>query len=269
MNAAIGAGKLTLKYYKQHTKVETKSDLSPITQADKDSDDHIQETLLYTGIPVLSEESAKISFEERKKWDIFWLVDPLDGTREFINSRDEFTVNIALIQNTQPVLGVVYVPVFDLLFIGIRNKGAFKINDASQMHIENWAAYSGLTKIPSVTNLPLPVLVASKSHQNDETTTLISKFSNLLGELEIQTYGSSLKLCMIADGFAHIYPRLGPTMEWDTAASHAIVEASGCIILQFPELKPLQYNKKELLNPWFIVFQPNFSKHIQKLAEQF
>ncbi len=194
------------------------------------------------GIPVLSEESAKIPWAERSTWSRYWLVDPLDGTKEFVKRNGEFTVNIALIDNHRPVMGVVYAPVLDVTYYS-DDSGAYKVQGrdlsaATAIHVKP-PEQGEIWKV-----------VGSRSHAGDS---LIS-FLETLGEHEMVSMGSSLKLCLVAEGAAHIYPRLGPTSEWDTGASHAVVNAAGGRVLVADTDEPLAYNTKDsLLNPFFIV----------------
>ena len=242
---AVDAGNAIMSVYATAFKVEQKKDRSPLTEADKQSNNIIEKGLLglYPNIPVLSEESASVDYVVRKKWKKFWLVDPLDGTKEFIKRNGDFTVNIALIENGKPTLGVVYVPVTKVGFVGISDVGAYKIADgkAEKIVLENNE------------NTNLVRVVASRSHLSTETQDFINKLKDEGKHVVLTSRGSSLKLCMIADGTADVYPRFAPTMEWDTAAAQAVVEAAGKSVLSFPTLQPLQYNKSNLLNPWFIV----------------
>lgn len=239
LEAAEAAGKAILEIYRREDfAVESKSDNSPLTLADKASNAVIMDFLAKTGLPVLSEEGRSVDFDTRKGWDLFWMVDPLDGTKEFIKRNGEFTVNIALIRGGRPVMGVVYVPVMDTLYYGLEGKGAFKKEGSG-----NEEAISVSAIGESVT------IVASRSHMSPETETFIAGFKNA----ELISMGSSLKLLLVAEGKAHLYPRFAPTMEWDTAAAHAVVLAAGGEVLRMPEEVSLTYNKENLLNPWFLV----------------
>jgi len=256
INASIKAGNEIIKIYNSSDySIQLKSDNSPLTKADQSAHDIITEKLLNTGLPVLSEEGKDIPYEIRKKWDYFWLVDPLDGTKEFINRNGEFTVNIALIKNNTPILGVIYIPVTKDLYFGYKDLGAFKTINVDYNN--------DIIDLKSLLNMsfPLPLfidedcytVVASKSHLTQETIDYIDELKKMHHNIEFISKGSSLKLCMVAEGLASIYPRFGPTMEWDIAAGYAIAEAAGCTITQKDEKTPLSFNKKELLNPWFIV----------------
>jgi 3'(2'), 5'-bisphosphate nucleotidase len=248
IQAAIKAGNEILDvYYHFDFGVEFKSDNSPLTIADKRAHDVIFGILSETQLPVLSEEGSSISYDERKTWKLFWLVDPLDGTKEFIKRNDEFTVNIALIEGNSPIAGVVYVPVTKELFWG-NSAGSFKAIAENETGL-----LKNIQQMPSVLNKEIFVVAGSKSHMNTETEKYIQSLDTKGKPIEIKSKGSALKICMVADGVADIYPRLAPTMEWDTAAGHAIVKFTGKEIVQFENNKPLLYNKQNLLNPWFVV----------------
>ncbi|MCF8233945.1 MAG: 3'(2'),5'-bisphosphate nucleotidase CysQ [Bacteroidales bacterium] len=255
VRTSIHAGHAIKEIYNTGFSVETKQDNSPITMADRKSHEIIIQYLNETGIPVMSEEGIDIPYEERKAWALYWLVDPLDGTKEFIKKNDEFTVNIALIKNQKPVMGVIYVPVLDILYFAGKELGAFRLDHASNAITkqETLETLSGkATKLP--TNDPPDVftIVASRSHMSEETKEFIGKLEKKHGEIKMMSRGSSLKLCMVAEGKANIYPRFAPTSEWDTAAGQAIVECSGGQLTHINEIDPILYNKKDLLNPWFI-----------------
>ena len=238
---AVDAGKAVLEIYKQDFEVTQKDDASPLTQADLASHHIICDALgrLTPDIPVLSEESCEIGYNARADWQQYWLVDPLDGTREFINRNGEFTVNIALIRHHNPILGVVHVPVSGVTYTGLVGKWASKHSaDGVMEHIT--------IRKPCADP---PVVVGSRSHANPRLT----GFLNKMGAYDLVSMGSSLKFCLLAEGEADFYPRLGPTSEWDTAAAHAVVLAAGGRIITL-DGKPLRYNLKEsLLNPEFLV----------------
>lgn len=239
IEAAEAAGKAILEVYKSDDfSIENKADDSPLTRADRAAHIVIVDFLNITGLPVLSEEGKTIGFETRKNWDIFWMVDPLDGTKEFIKRNGEFTVNIALIEHGYPVMGVVYVPVTDTLYYGSQHSGAFKKQGSSE---PSAISVSGIEQKITI--------VASRSHMSVETEDFIAGYHGA----ELISMGSSLKLLLVAEGRAQLYPRFAPTMEWDTAAAHAVVLAAGGEVLQMPEELPLTYNKENLLNPWFLV----------------
>lgn len=256
INAAIQAGKEILKIYDTDFDVEKKSDNSPLTKADTASNNIIMEALKETGLPVLSEEGRNIPYHERKNWNEFWLVDPLDGTKEFIKKNGEFTVNIAMVKKTRPVMGIIYVPVLDTLYFGSLDDGAFKCENLCTPMPEK----KNISHLASISD-PLPInyerkkytVVASRSHLSEETKAFIEELETKHGEVEMISRGSSLKLCMVAEGRADIYPRFAPTSEWDTAAGHAIVLSAGGIVTTADGKEELGYNKADLLNPWFIV----------------
>lgn len=254
IHASIEAGKAILNVYNQDFTVETKSDNSPLTQADKNSHNVIKDALSGTGLPILSEEGKLLSYEERKDWDTFWLIDPLDGTKEFIKKNGEFTVNIALIKNGIPILGVVYVPVLGTLYYGTEETGSYIASipaDATTSAID-----LELEKAITIPSAQLPskyTVVASRSHNTPETDAFIEDRKKKFGEVELISAGSSLKLCLVAEGKAQVYPRLAPTMEWDTAAGHAVAKYSGCRVYDYTTNNDLAYNKENLLNPWFVV----------------
>ena len=242
---AAEAGKAILKIYAEDFEVEFKDDDSPLTRADLASHNIIQRqlTALTPGIPVLSEESASLDFATRSSWDRYWLVDPLDGTKEFVNRNGEFTVNIALIDNHQPVLGVVHVPVTNTTYTGITGSN----DHAGTAERSEAGANAGRIGVRPCQD-PI-VVVGSRSHPNPR----LQEHLDRLGEHELVSMGSSLKFCLVAEGKADFYPRLGPTSEWDTAAAHAVVLAAGGQIVQL-DGRPLEYNLKDsLLNPEFLV----------------
>ncbi len=252
VEAAIEAGKKILEVYQHDFAVETKSDSSPLTEADRRAHHTIKNILQQTGIPVLSEEGKQMPYEERKKWNEFWLVDPLDGTKEFIKKNGEFTVNIALIKNGTPVMGVVYVPVTGVVYVASEERGSFSFNTNN-----NGKAIAEMIK--DAVKLPLAVepkmytIVASRSHSSPETEAFIEERKKIHGNVNLISAGSSLKLCLVAEGKAQVYPRLAPTMEWDTAAGHAIAKFAGCKVYNYESNDELKYNKENLLNPWFVV----------------
>lgn len=257
LKTAIKAGRAILEIYedKSYT-VESKEDKSPLTTADLRSNAIIMEELGSMGLPVLSEENKQVPFEKRKDWKEFILVDPLDGTKEFVKRNGEFTVNIAIIRDSYPVFGVIYAPVLDILYWGSEEVGSWKLDNASKA-LEMEMFTRGIAQ-----KLPVPVkrrsrnkirLVASKSHFSDETREFVDSITTPGKEVELLSKGSSLKLCLVAEGSADIYPRLAPTMEWDTGAGHAIAKFAGCKVNDFNTKEELKYNKENLLNPWFIV----------------
>jgi len=247
------AGKAILEVYNTEFDVETKSDQSPLTEADCAAHEVIVKGLYSTNIPILSEEGKDIPYRERKDWDLFWMVDPLDGTKEFVKRNGEFTVNIALIKNKQPVLGVVYVPVKDVMYLGGEFIGAYKIESFTDAIVLSFQDYlNESSQLPKKMDRPY-TLVGSRSHMSVETEAFFNKVKATKGEVEIISVGSSLKLCMVAEGRADEYPRFAPTMEWDTAAGHAVVRAMGGNVINWKLNSPLAYNKENLLNDWFLV----------------
>ena len=244
---AKDAGSVIMDVYDRDVEVEFKNNLSPLTEADKKSNELIIQSLelFYPNIPIISEENSEISYSERSLWGKFWLIDPLDGTKEFIKKNGEFTVNIALIRDGFPVLGVVYLPVDEILYSAEKGSGAFKeVRSGNLSKIFNGVHYDELERIK---------VVASRSHITDEVKEFVEGLKNEGKEVEMISVGSSLKLCLVAEGSANIYPRFGPTMEWDTGAAQAVVMESGREVLNFETNELLNYNKKSLLNPWFIV----------------
>jgi 3'(2'), 5'-bisphosphate nucleotidase len=220
--------------------VQLKSDDSPLTRADLASNKLIVEGLkkLTPKVSILSEESKQVPYAERKDWTTYWLVDPLDGTKEFVKRNGEFTVNIALVDGGEPVLGVVYAPVLGRMYYAAKGHGAFRSDgDGAPRPIRAADYHDASLKI-----------VASRSHAGPD----LAAFLDRVGEYEVVSMGSSLKLCLVADGTAHLYPRLGPTMEWDTGAAHAIVNEAGGAVTDLDNVA-LRYNKEDLLNPYFMV----------------
>jgi 3'(2'), 5'-bisphosphate nucleotidase len=237
------AGNAIMQVYKQDFDVEYKQDSSPLTLADKKANDIIEDGLnqLSVRFPILSEEGREVPYNDRKHWEYFWLVDPLDGTKEFIKKSNEFTVNIALIHKDKPVLGVVYAPALDICYWAKQGKGAFKNGKKLPLKTEN---QRNTYKI-----------VTSRSHMSDETQVFIDAIDTNK-EKKLTPIGSSLKICLVAEGEADIYPRLGPTMEWDTGAAHIIANEAKVSLKTYENRKYTRhkYNKKDLLNKWFVVF---------------
>lgn len=252
--AAIMAGKAIMEVYgTSDFEVENKADHSPLTLADRKAHETIVELLKETGLPVLSEEGKQLPFEQRKNWNRFWMVDPLDGTKEFIKRNGEFTVNIAMIENQSPILGIIYVPVTGVLYLGEVGQGAWIFDSVETVeNIEDVPSIQGV-KLPRINQKEYYGVVASRSHLNKETSDFLEEISANNPTVKVVSRGSSLKLCMIAEGEADVYPRFAPTMEWDTAAGHAICKAAGARVYQADNiLEELIYNKEDLLNPWFI-----------------
>ena len=252
ITVAKEAGKAIMEIYAKDFNVEFKADESPLTEADKAANAIICERLeaLYPAIPILSEENKAADFSERKNWEYLWVIDPLDGTKEFIKKNGEFTVNIALVHNDTPVLGVVYAPAMDVTYYAKKGNGAFKVENGQSQ------------KLPIITNTAPEkklTVVASRSHLSPETEVFIDALRSQTESVDMTSIGSSLKLCLVAEGSADYYPRLAPTMEWDTAAAQAVVLESGKRVFRYEEgkvlqnMEPVVYNKANLLNPWFIV----------------
>ena len=275
IQAAIKAGDAILDVYRSaEFEVEEKDDKSPLTLADRRSHEVIVNYLTKLDIPILSEEGRDIPYLERNKWDTYWLIDPLDGTKEFIKKNGEFTVNIAMIRKKKPVAGVVYVPDRDTLYFASTEIGAYKA-DAHQIaelligqkersdqlaglsasepgpRLKNLMGLSTILPVNQSTNRPYTI-AGSRSHATPELEAFVAQKRREQGEVEFISAGSSLKLCLVAEGRADIYPRTGPTMEWDTAAGQAVVECSGGKVYKYDTEEPLGYNKENLLNPWFV-----------------
>ncbi|GAB6045609.1 3'(2'),5'-bisphosphate nucleotidase CysQ [Caminibacter profundus] len=259
LEIARKAGEEVLKIYNKDFEVEYKDDKSPLTEADKKSHLMILDGLNNLSIknidsifPILSEEGNDIPYEERKNWEYFWMIDPLDGTKEFVKKNGEFTINIALIYKNEPIFGVVYAPVLDWIYFN-DNESAYKIEKDK------------LIKLPIKRSDDKFIIVASRSHLNEETKKFIKSLTTYDHQLSSIVYdfisiGSSLKLCLVAEGKADIYPRLAPTMEWDTAAADAVVRKAGKKVYKIntsdyslSTIDYLFYNKENLLNPWLVV----------------
>ena len=253
ISAALEAAKEILKiYHSDDFEVQLKSDDSPLTKADLVSHQVIESYLKPTNIPILSEEGKDISYDLRKDWAQLWIVDPIDGTKEFIKRNGEFTVNIALIENQRPILGVVYAPVLNELYFSSNELGGLKVS-------VNLTDFDLNNLIDSAVKLPLSredntyTIVASRSHLSDETVDFIEELNKEKGDVHLISKGSSLKLCLVAEGSADCYPRFAPTMEWDTAAGQAICEHAGFRVIDWETKEDLLYNRPKLLNNWFVV----------------
>jgi len=264
IEAALAAGVEILQVYGASFTVEHKDDRSPLTEADKRAHAAIIKVLSGTGLPVLSEEGRTIPVEERQAWTRYWLVDPLDGTKEFIKRNGEFTVNIALMDRdglpggpmgtSAPIAGVLYVPVKDVLYFAWQGGGAWR-HSAATTH----QARSAYERASMADRLPLQphrdtyTVVASRSHPSPETEAFIRQKEQEHGAVALTSMGSALKICLVAEGAADAYPRYAPTMEWDTAAGHAIANEAGRQLIDITTQAPMRYNKHELVNNWFIV----------------
>jgi 3'(2'), 5'-bisphosphate nucleotidase len=252
INASINAGKEIMNIYSTDFIVDNKKDDSPLTLADKKSNNIIELALKKTRIPYLSEEGKSITYEERKDWEYLWIIDPLDGTKEFVKRNGEFTVNIALIKNNKPIMGVIYVPCTNDLYFGLQELGAFKVNiDYSIQDFNDLIQIS--QKLPLLSNRKKHIIVGSRSHMSKETEEYFKLKLKQYKTVEVLAIGSSLKICLVAEGKADSYPRYAPTMEWDTAAGHAIANMAGYKILEYNTIVEMTYNKQDLLNPWFLV----------------
>ena len=254
IQASLKAGEVIMEVYNSVIEVEYKDDKSPLTEADKKANDIINSFLVPTGIPIISEENKQTDYLIRKEWTECWVVDPVDGTKEFIKRNGEFTVNIALIKDGKPMLGVIYVPaVKTLYFANVNSKEGYKsVLQSHDTSIED-ALQKSIVLQPKGAN-PNPVeVVGSRSHMSQETLDFMDSIKNKGKDVEVVSKGSSLKFCLVAEGNADIYPRFAPTMEWDTAAGQAICNAVGIDVISKETDKPLLYNKENLLNPWFLV----------------
>lgn len=248
LEAAAEAGKKILEVYKRTITVDMKSDGSPLTEADSASHIIISGILRREKYPVMSEEGKEIPYDERKLWKNYWLVDPLDGTKEFIKRNGEFTVNIAFMENNSPVLGIIFQPANGISIAGIENDGVYKfsgserlvISEKNKLHPDNNVIRKNFR------------VIASRTHNSPETDTFINRLNESHKNIELLNAGSALKFCLLAEGFADIYPRFAPTMEWDTAAGHAILKSTGKNIYVYPAGKEMTYNKPKLINDWFI-----------------
>lgn len=248
LEAAFSAGKKILEIYDRTITVDYKSDGSPLTEADKASHEIIIHALQISGLPVLSEEGIEIPYEQRINWKYFWLVDPLDGTKEFIKRNGEFTVNIALMENHQPRAGIIFQPVKGIAFAGIEGDGLYKFSVNENIVLDD----SHKLKININTENNKIRVIASRSHKSVETDTFINNLHSSKKSIELLNVGSSLKFCLLAEGIADIYPRFAPTMEWDTAAGHALLKSVGKNIYLHPGGSEMTYNNPKLINDWFI-----------------
>ena len=251
INAALKGGEEILEVYNSDFAVETKDDKSPLTEADKRAHIAIMNELEATGLPVLSEEGKQMDYANRKGWTQFWMVDPLDGTKEFVKRNGEFTVNIALIEDGKATMGVIYVPVTKDLYFA--DKLAYKIEGFSEPTVSINRLLGRADQLPLAQTRKNYIVVGSRSHMSEETETFINEQKEQHAEVDILSKGSSLKLCMVAEGAADAYPRFAPTMEWDTAAGQAIANASGAKVINWETKETMQYNKENLLNSWFLV----------------
>ncbi|MEJ2157537.1 MAG: 3'(2'),5'-bisphosphate nucleotidase CysQ [Desulfobacteraceae bacterium] len=263
VDAAVKAGNAIMEVYRSDFAVQAKEDKSPLTAADKDAHEIIKKCLMGFNLPFISEEGRSTAFRVRKTWRKLWMVDPLDGTKEFVKRNGEFTVNIALIDDGQPIMGVVYAPVPQWLYFASTDIGAYKLVNVAPGACGLDDSGSGIERLTALTNrgqkLPVPqsrelyTIVGSRSHRTPELEAFVATMKEEKGEVASIAAGSSLKICLVAEGAADIYPRLGPTMEWDTAAGHAVAEGAGARVYQYGGQQSLEYNRENLLNPWFVV----------------
>lgn len=253
VEAAIEAGKRILEiYHSGDFDVELKGDDSPLTKADIAAHHIIKDTLATTKIPLLSEEGKSISYVDRKDWKQLWIVDPIDGTKEFIKRNGEFTVNIALIDNQVPIAGVIFAPVLGDLYFSEEGVGSFKVNiELDAFNVERDLLKA--RKLPLEREDKTFTVVASRSHMSPETEDYVQKMKDEYGNVRLISKGSSLKLCMVAEGSADCYPRFAPTMEWDTAAGQAICMHAGFEVIDWITKENMLYNRENLLNNWFLV----------------
>jgi len=270
--AAVKAGEKILEVYSSKFYVEKKADDSPLTLADTSSHETIDLILKrqFTYIPLLSEEGKEVPYETRRGWKYIWLVDPLDGTKDFLKRNDEFTVNIALVQKNRPVLGIIYIPVADTVYYGMEEGGSYKkiavkesfgeLDNTDDGFLDRWIESSQSLPLYTRRDTEKLIVVKSRSHQSIETDRYILRLQERFGDVKIVSAGSSIKFCLVAEGKADIYPRFGPTMEWDTAAGDAIIQNAGGGVVSVTNWDKMKYNKKDLKNPGFIAF----SKRIEQ-----
>lgn len=254
IQASIEAGEVIMQIYNTAFNVEMKDDKSPLTEADKQANDIINSYLTKTEHPIISEENKQTDYNIRKNWSTCWVVDPVDGTKEFIKRNGEFTVNIALINKGEPEIGVIYVPATKVLyFSNVCTKEAFKAQlNSHKTSLDNIFKVAVELK-PKTPNANFAQVVGSRSHMSQETLDFVETLKQSGKDVEVVSKGSSLKFCLVAEGNADVYPRFAPTMEWDTAAGQAICNAVGIDVISKETNKPLLYNKENLLNPWFLV----------------
>jgi 3'(2'), 5'-bisphosphate nucleotidase len=266
VRASVVAGWATLEVYRSEIEVEYKADRSPLTLADRRSHEIIVGRLDATGIPILSEEGRDIPHAQRSRWRRLWIVDPLDGTKEFVKRLGEFTINIALVEDRRPTLGAIFVPVKNVLYFGRVEDGSFRLenpdviaalassteDEDARAALDRLRAHSSKLPVDLEAHVPF-VIVGSRSHATPELHAYVDRKRRELGDVSFVSAGSSLKYCLVAEGQADVYPRLGPTMEWDTAAGQVIAEAAGARVARHDTGQPLLYNKEDLLNPWHVV----------------
>lgn len=254
ITAALKGGEAIMKVYATAFEVEIKDDNSPLTLADQSAHNCIFEMLQKTGLPVMSEEAVAAPYAERKNWKRYWLVDPLDGTKEFVKRNGEFTVNIALIEDGKALAGVIYAPAKNLFYVGWHGAGAWRLTNVSfNANYQFYPLPNLAEKLPCLSRVGKFRIVGSRSHMSPETAAFIEQMKTEYGEVELLSMGSSLKICLVAEGSADVYPRFAPTMEWDIAAGHAIAKAAGRELIDHFTGEEMRYNRENLLNNWFIV----------------
>lgn len=254
VEAAIKAGDVIMQVYNTPFDVEIKDDKSPLTEADKRANDIINSFLVPTDLPIISEENKQTDYDVRKTWETCWVVDPVDGTKEFIKRNGEFTVNIALVKAGKPVLGVIYVPaVHTLYYANVEADEAYKVVLNGHEFSLEYITENAKPLEPKEANSNPVQVVGSRSHMSQETLDFVEALKTEGNDVEIVSKGSSLKFCLVAEGQADVYPRFAPTMEWDTAAGQAICNAVGIEVISKETNQALLYNKENLLNPWFLV----------------
>jgi 3'(2'), 5'-bisphosphate nucleotidase len=267
-NAALRAGAAILEVYgrsRDDYEVNLKRDQTPITLADRLAHGAIKDYLGPTHIPLLSEEGREMRFDERRDWEMFWLVDPLDGTKEFIKGNNEFTVNIALVVNNRPVVGVIYVPYYEKIYFCEKGEGSFMKRGVRASAIAEFTygeVFDSAERLPLYAERTGPVRIAvSRSHKTPETTEIIASLLTEYPDAEVIEQGSSYKFCMLAEGAIDFYPRTSFTYEWDTAAGEIILSDTGGTTKSLPDLGKFAYNKESLLNPWFVCRSAAFQSY--------
>ena len=267
IRSSLLAGDAVMQVYGSDFDVALKNDQSPITEADRQAHEILM-AQLGKDIPVLSEEGSEIAYEERKDWNLFWLIDPLDGTKDFVKRNGQFTVNIALIERHRPIAGIVYLPAKEILFFGGQGFGAYRVSGSVLEKIKNSISDDPLeAALVSAVSLPDPdkmrsskkiKIVQSLNHVTEREAEFAVRLKEKFPDLDIASAGSSLKFCLVAEGSADLYPRFGPTMEWDTAAGQCVAESSGCEVLGLQDFSPIRYNRRVLLNGFFMVIGARF-----------
>lgn len=254
VQAAFKGGEEILKIYETDFKVEIKSDNTPVTAADKASGKAIAAVLAHSSIPVISEEERVPSFEERQTFERVWIVDPLDGTKEYVKRNGEFAVNVALVEHNSPIIGIIYAPILKTLYFAAKGQGSYKIGEEELLNLKSLSMQELLHSAIRLPCESLPAtytVIASRSHLSREINEHVQKLHNLFGAVNMLNVGSSIKQCWVAEGRAHEYPRYGLTMEWDTAAGQCILEEAGSQLIDLSTALPMVYNKEDLRNNYF------------------